>query len=480
MAFQTFSYFTFLALMTAAYFVLPHRWRWALLLCGSYYFYMCWNTSYALLMLFSTAVTYACGLLVGSARSAKAKKGWVALSLLLNLSILFFFKYYGLFAGTIQSVLGGSVRLPQLTVLLPVGISFYIFQALGYTIDVYRGDIQPVRHFGKYALFVSFFPQLVAGPIERSGNLIRQFDEVHKPDFAQMREGAVQILLGLVKKLVVSDHLAILVDKVYSDAGAYGAPAVIVATVCFAFQIYCDFSGYSDIAIGSARLLGFRLMKNFDRPYFARSIGEFWRRWHISLSSWFRDYLYFPLGGSRVKTGRWVFNLMTVFLVSGLWHGASWTFVAWGALNGLYQVVGRFTKGARDGAYRALRINPEGNLRAVIATGCTFALTVFAWLFFRADSFQQLAVLLRSLVYGWEFESLFKLIYLVNGTECLLMALAVGGLLLAEWLGRKGDAMQRFMAAKWPLRWAACLALLFVLILFGKYNESPAFIYFQF
>ena len=466
--------------MMAGYFLLPHGLRWVLLLAGSYWFYMCWNASYALLMLFSTAITYACGLLVGSVQTMKAKKAYVALSLLLNLSILFFFKYYGLFAGTLQSLLGGSVRLPQLNVLLPVGISFYIFQALGYTIDVYRGDIKPVRHFGKYALFVSFFPQLVAGPIERSGNLINQFDEEHKPDYEQMREGAVLILLGLVKKLVISDRLAVLVDKVYADAGAYGAPAIVVATVCFAFQIYCDFSGYSDIAVGSAKMLGFRLMKNFDRPYFARSIGEFWRRWHISLSSWFRDYLYFPLGGSRVKPARWVFNLMVVFLVSGLWHGASWTFVAWGAINGLYQVAGRFTKKARDGMYSALHINPNGNLRAVIATGCTFMLTVFAWMFFRADNFAQLSVLLEKLVHGWEFSSLFQLMYLVNGSECLMMALLVGGLLLAEWLSRKGNAMQRFMQTGWPLRWLSCLALLFLLILFGKYNESPAFIYFQF
>lgn len=478
MAFQTFSYFVFLAVMMAGYFVLPVRMRWALLLAGSYFFYMCWNASYALLMLLSTAVTYLCGLMLARVQTPGGRKGCVAASLIINLSILFFFKYYGLLSGTLNSLPGGFVRLPQINVLLPVGISFYIFQALGYTIDVYRGDIEPVRHFGKYALFVSFFPQLVAGPIERSGNLIKQFDEVHRPDYESMRRGAVLILLGLVKKLVVADRLAVLVDRVYADAAVYGAPAVIVATVCFAFQIYCDFSGYSDLAIGSARMLGFRLMKNFDRPYFSKSIGEFWRRWHISLSSWFRDYLYFPLGGSRVHAARWAFNILLVFLVSGLWHGAAWTFAAWGLLNGVYQVVGRFTKNGRDRLWKAAGIDPEGRLRAWVSIAVTFMLTVLAWMVFRADSFSQLWMLLGKLVSGWEFESLLMLIHQVNGRECLMMALLVAALLAAEW--QKSDITDRLLALPGWARWSISLALLFVLILFGKYNESPAFIYFQF
>ena len=478
MVFQTFEYFVFLAVVMAGYFLLPHGMRWALLLAGSYFFYMRWNAAYALLMLLSTAVTYACGLGVAKVRTARGKKLCVAASLALNLGILFFFKYYGLVAGTLNGIPG--VSLPQLNVLLPVGISFYIFQALGYTIDVYRGDIQPVRHFGKYALFVSFFPQLVAGPIERSGNLIRQFDEIHRPDFESMRRGAVMILLGLIKKLVVADRLAVLVDKVYGNAAAFGAPAIIVATVCFAFQIYCDFSGYSDIAIGSASLLGFRLMKNFERPYFSRSIGEFWRRWHISLSSWFRDYLYFPLGGSRVKTLRWAFNLLVVFLVSGLWHGAAWTFAAWGLLNGLYQVAGRFTRDLRDRAWRGLGVNPDGKLRALVSVACTFALTVFAWMFFRADSFAQLWLMLQSLVRGWEFGSLWELIYLVNGRECLMMALLVLLLLGSEWLCGKSELPDRLFRLPLAVRWLILLAMLFLLILFGKYSESPSFIYFQF
>ena len=480
MAFQTFGYFVFLALMTVGYFLLPAGMRWALLLAGSYYFYMCWNAAYALLMLTSTAVTYLCGLGLGRAKTIRQKKLCVASSLAINLGILFFFKYYGLLSGTLASIPGMPVRLPQINVLLPVGISFYIFQALGYTIDVYRGNIQPVRHFGKYALFVSFFPQLVAGPIERSGNLIRQFDEVHRPDFEQMRRGALLILLGLLKKLVVADRLAVLVEMVYADAAYYGAPAIIVATVCFAFQIYCDFSGYSDMAVGSASILGFRLMKNFDRPYFSRSIAEFWRRWHISLSTWFRDYLYFPLGGSRVSTLRWIFNILVVFLVSGLWHGAAWTFAAWGLINGLYQVIGRFTKPARDALWKKVSIDPDGNVRAAFATLCTFALTVFAWLFFRADSFEQLRVIFEKLASGWEFGTLFELMHQVNGSECLLMALLVCGMLAAEWLCRKSSFADRLFASPAVIRWTAALALLFLLILFGKYNESPAFIYFQF
>ena len=478
MAFQTFGYFVFLAVMTAGYFVLPVRMRWALLLAGSYFFYMCWNASYALLMLLSTGVTYLCGLALGRAKTTAARKGCVATSLTINLSILFFFKYYGLLSGTLNSLPGDFVRLPQINVLLPVGISFYIFQALGYTIDVYRGEIAPVRHFGKYALFVSFFPQLVAGPIERSVNLIKQFDEVHRPDFESMRTGAVLVLAGLVKKLVVADRLAVLVDLVYSDVQRFGAPAVIVATVCFAFQIYCDFSGYSDLAIGSAQILGFRLMKNFNRPYFSRSIGEFWRRWHISLSSWFRDYLYFPLGGSRVCAVRWAFNILVVFLVSGLWHGAAWTFAAWGLINGLYQVVGRFTRSGRDRLWKCVGVDPDGRLRSAVSLVCTFALTVFAWLFFRADSFEQLGLLLTKFVSGWEFESLFEMMHLVNGRECLLMAVAVAALLASEL--PKTEWKDGIWRMPLPLRWMILLGLLFILILFGKYNESPAFIYFQF
>lgn len=463
--------------MLGAYYALKPRLRWVLLLVGSYFFYMCWNAAYALLLFCSTAVTYGCAAGVGASKSTRARKGWIVLSLVVNLGILFFFKYYGLFADTAGALLGEGVRLPRPDVLLPVGISFYTFQALGYTLDVYRGDLEPQRHFGKYALFVSFFPQLVAGPIERSGHLLRQFDEAHRPDAEQMRRGALLILLGLVKKLVIADHLALVADRVYAAPEAYGAPAVIVATVCFAFQIYGDFSGYSDIAVGSAALFGFRLMRNFDRPYFSQSVGEFWRRWHISLSSWFRDYVYIPLGGNRVSAGRWAFHILLVFLISGLWHGAAWTFAIWGLLNGLYQVAGRFTRPMRERLWK--RLGVAGAARTGAAVLSTFLLTVFGWMFFRAKTLAQAGALCQTLCRGWELHTLACLIHEVNGSECLLMALLVAGWMLLEAFGPR-PLEDGFFRLPLPARWAISFALLFLLILFGKYNESPAFLYFQF
>jgi D-alanyl-lipoteichoic acid acyltransferase DltB (MBOAT superfamily) len=488
LAFQSFGYFLFLPVVLIAYYLLPHRFRWVLLLVGSYFFYMCWNAAYALLMLTSTAITFVTGLLIDrEERSSveasvkqRRKKRWVAVSFLGNLCILFFFKYANLFSTTVQEALGLiglSVEMPMLNVLLPVGISFYTFQALGYTVDVYRGDVETSRHFGKYALFVSFFPQLVAGPIERSSQLLAQFDEIHSPDAENLRRGALLILLGLIKKLVIADRLAVLVDMVYANVGAYGAPASIVATVCFAFQIYCDFGGYSDIAVGSANLLGFRLMKNFDAPYLSRSIGEFWRRWHVSLSSWFRDYLYIPLGGSRVPLPRWVLNTMIVFVASGLWHGANWTFALWGALNGAYLVLGQLlVKGRRA----LLPGSPDGRWRQALSTITTFALVCFAWVFFRADSLHDVGLLLGKLVGGWEWTSLKQLVHLINGRECLLMALLVLALVASEMLGKSKSLSERILRLRLPSRWAVCLFMLFLLILLGKYNESPSFIYFQF
>ena len=348
MLFNSSHFLIFFPVVVSLHFLIPHKVRYLWLLAASYYFYMCWNPKYALLMLTSTAITYASGLLIHRAdrkNNIILKKLWVAVSFISNLAILFLFKYFDFALNNLNQILslvGTQLIKPSFSLLLPVGISFYTFQALSYTMDVYRHDVAPEHNFLKYALFVSFFPQLVAGPIERSSNLIHQISERHSFDFHRFLRGLSLMLWGYFQKLVIADRAAIFVNTVYNNPSHYDyyGLVTILATILFAFQIYCDFSSYSDIARGAAEILGFTLMKNFDTPYFSQSISEFWRRWHISLSTWFRDYVYIPLGGNRKGTCRKYINLMIVFCISGLWHGASWNFVIWGALNGFYQMFG--------------------------------------------------------------------------------------------------------------------------------------------
>lgn len=434
-------------------------------------------------MLTSTLITYASGILIAGARMPGRKKLWVALSFSSNLLILTFFKYFNFLSGSLQSLFSMasvSVSIPTLDILLPVGISFYTFQALSYTMDVYRGDLKPTRHLGKYALFVSFFPQLVAGPIERSSNLLAQFDEEHVFDYERAKDGFVLILFGMFKKIMIADRLSILVNTVYNDCTSYNGPAYILATIFFAFQIYCDFSGYSDIAIGSAEIMGFRLMKNFDRPYFSQSIGEFWRRWHISLSTWFRDYLYIPLGGSRCSAARWAFNIMVVFLVSGLWHGANWTFVIWGCLHGIYQVIGKALRPAKNRLYQAIGLNTGGKLYAAGSAVCTFILVDFAWIFFRANSVQDAFGIILGLFRfegGWTFGTLG-----MQKPDLLFSLFVIAGLVLLEMLQKYFGSRAWIQKRSLPVRWGIYLLFLFSMILFGKYGSltESSFIYFQF
>jgi D-alanyl-lipoteichoic acid acyltransferase DltB (MBOAT superfamily) len=343
MLFNSLEFLVFFPLAAAGYFVLTMRLKSAalariFLLAGSLFFYGRWNPSYLALIVLSALVTWVSGLLMEGG-SARKKCLVLASSLAINLGILFFFKYYGFFADTIRLLAPNMPSPPAFNVLLPVGISFYTFQALGYSIDVYYGRVRAERDFITYALFVTFFPQLVAGPIERTASLLPQFKENHGFDYDRVTSGLKLAAWGMFKKVVVADRLALYVNGVYGEPGVYPAAALALATFFFAFQIYCDFSGYSDIAIGCARALGFNLIANFRRPYFASSITEFWRRWHISLSAWFKDYLYIPLGGNRKGSFRRHLNLMITFLVSGLWHGAAWHFVVWGALHGAFQVA---------------------------------------------------------------------------------------------------------------------------------------------
>ncbi|MBN2311845.1 MAG: MBOAT family protein, partial [Candidatus Hydrogenedentes bacterium] len=352
MLFNSYQFLIFFPVVACLHFMLPHRWRWLLLLLASYAFYMAWVPSYIILILVSTLVDYVAAILISRTEVKAKRTAFLMLSLFTNFGLLFTFKYFNFFNESLRVLFdyfGIAYSIPASHFLLPVGISFYTFQTLSYTIEVYRGRQECERRFGIFALYVAFFPQLVAGPIERPQNLLKQFFVRQRFDPARATSGLQLLLWGMFKKVVIADRLALVVDQVYNgDAYSYHGASLYVATFFFAFQIYCDFSGYSDIAIGTARLLGFDLMKNFDRPYSARSIGEFWQRWHISLSTWFRDYVYIPLGGSRVAVPRWYLNLAITFTVSGLWHGANWTFVIWGALHAVYYIASVVFKSRYD------------------------------------------------------------------------------------------------------------------------------------
>ena len=346
MLFNSTQFLIFFPIVIILYFFIPKKVRYFWLLAASYYFYMCWNAKYALLILASTIITYISGLLIDwckkkawtETKMVRAKKLCVAFSFVLNLGILVYFKYTNFLLASLTTLFESiniNLVMPSYDILLPVGISFYTFQALSYTVDVYRGDIYAEKNFFRYALFVSFFPQLVAGPIERSKNLLKQLATPSKLEFINVREGVLLMLWGYFLKVVVADRIAIYVDTVYGNPAAYPGMYLLIAAILFSIQIYCDFYGYSVIAMGAARILGYQLMDNFNAPFLSTSVSELWARWHVSLSSWFRDYLYIPLGGSRKGRLRKYINIMIVFLVSGLWHGASWHFVIWGCLNGM-------------------------------------------------------------------------------------------------------------------------------------------------
>lgn len=390
MLFNSLEFLIFFPIVVVLYFSLPLKWRMGMLLAASYYFYMAWRFDFVALLLLSTAVDFYMGIRIGDAPTLAARRRALGFSLFCNLTILFSFKYMGFLNESVRAVvtaLGGTYPAPYLDIMLPLGISFYTFQSLGYTIDVYRGAIEPVRNFFRFALYITFFPQLVAGPIERASSLLPQFDVKHEFSEERAASGFRLMLLGFFKKVLIADNLALFVDKVYTDPTSFGGPALLLATYLFAFQIYCDFSGYCDIAVGCARVLGFTLMQNFDRPYASTSVSEFWRRWHISLSTWFRDYVYMPLGGNRVALLRWQVNVLIVFLVSGLWHGANWTYVVWGGLHGMFLILERFWQMLRH-RLPALRHREglAGSLQSVVGFLVTFNLVCLSWIFFRASS----------------------------------------------------------------------------------------------
>lgn len=497
MLFNSIDFMLFFPLVTAVYFLLPRRIQWVWLLVTSYYFYMCWNVKYVLLIALSTCITYASGLLIGRAERIedkvcrrRRKKLWVFISFALNLMILFFFKYFGFFLDNLVIALsfaGITFKPPSFDIMLPVGISFYTFQALSYTVDVYRREVVPERNLFRYALFVSYFPQLVAGPIERSKNLLGQLYEGHEFDSDQVRSGLLLMLWGMFQKIVIADRLAIFVDYVYNQENFINlsGAAIALATVFFAFQIYCDFAGYSNIAIGAAQVMGIKLMDNFRQPYLAGAVEEFWRRWHISLSTWFRDYLYIPLGGNRLGMVRKYMNLMITFFVSGLWHGASWNFVVWGGLNGIYQVINGLAKPIRK-KYFIPHTKCGRFLRQAGRIVVTFCLVDFSWLFFRAPSLSTACRMIIHMVKNFHLFALQSQLFKMGlGPANLLVGLTGIVILISVDLFReyRGSLRPFIIKRSLPVRWmfyfGAVLAVL-VLGIYGPEYDAASFIYFQF
>ncbi len=482
MLFNSLSYLLFFPVVVALYFLLPRRAKKGFLLGASLFFYSCWNVKYTLLMALSILITFFTGIAVEEAADGRRKKATVFLCFLVNLGILFLFKYANFTIDTWNALAhlfhGGAVSL-HFQFLLPVGISFYTFQALGYTVDVYRGDLKAERSLLNYALFVSFFPQLVAGPIERSTRLLPQVKEPAAFSYENLVLGFLYMAWGFFLKLVLADRVALLVNEVFKDSGAYGGWMLLTGAVFFTIQIYCDFYSYSVIAKGSAKILGIDLMDNFKEPLLAASIGEFWRRWHISLSTWFRDYLYIPLGGSRCGHGRHLLNLMAVFLASGLWHGAAMNFVLWGVIHGVVNCV--------EAGFRKKKKKVPGAIKALFGRVYTLIVVVIAFVFFRADTVGQGALYVKGLwTADWSralFESQLSRSALgVVGMNAVFVALGV--LFAADLLKYKGLSLgEKVARAAFPIRWAVVLSLILSTAIFGVYGPGYAesqFIYFQF
>lgn len=492
MLFNSYSFMLFFPIVLAIYFVVPKKARHIWLLVASYYFYMGWNAKYALLIAFSTVTTYACGIMIEKIQSHK--KMIVAGSLCINLGILFFFKYFDFLLDNVNHVLsifGVNSLSKGFDVLLPVGISFYTFQALGYTLDVYHGDIKAEKDFLRYALFVSFFPQLVAGPIERSGNLLKQMDHIEDIkvwNYERITQGATLMLWGYFMKMVIADRVSILVDQVFDAYWMYGSIELMLAAALFSIQIYCDFASYSQIAIGAAKVMGFDLMENFNTPFLATSIKDFWRRWHISLSGWFRDYLYIPLGGSRQGQWKKYRNILITFMVSGLWHGASWTYVMWGFLHSIYQIIGELLMPIRTKFVKACKVNEKAFSFTFGKMLVTFALVSLAFVFFRAKTIKDACIMVCHMVTKWNpwvlfDQSLYQLGLDVTQVHILVVALVI--LLLVDLIHYfKKENLDVFLKTQnlW-FRWMVLLGLILFIVIYGSYGtgfSAQQFIYFQF
>lgn len=497
MTFNSINYLFFFPIVVCLYFLLPKKIRMYWLLAASYYFYMSWDARYGLLILFSTVITYICGLVLeivkrglGGGYPKSLKLLVIFASLIVNLGLLFYFKYTNFVINNINSIfykIGIDAQYPNYDIVLPVGISFFIFQAIGYTIDVYRDEIRAEKNLFRYALFVSFFPQLVAGPIERSRNLLTQMRHNPKFDVDNAKDGLLTMAYGLFMKIAVADNIAAVIDPIFDSPDDYSGMMLLFATVMFAFQIYCDFNGYTQIAIGSARVLGFKLNQNFDSPYMGNSVKDFWRRWHISLTSWFRDYLYIPLGGSRKGRFRKQINTMIVFLCSGLWHGAAWHYVFWGAFNGLFSVIEDIIMPIKEKIDKYLSIDKRKWMYKVFQRIITFILIDFTWLFFRAPSLASALYILKKIAsdfrvawfINFEFVSAFESDYVLMTVVISLFIIIINDVI--NYWGR--DIKAAIFSQQIVFRWVIYAAIMLAILYWGLYGtgyEQTQFIYFQF
>lgn len=496
MLFNSIHFLFFFPIVTLFYFIFPHKIRWIWLLFTSYYFYMAWNPKYALLLAIVTIITYISGLLIDRSDSIQSEKKrvfqrklWVILSLISNLAILFFFKYFHFAIFNINrllSYLGMQLIQPEFDVLLPLGISFYTFKAISYTLDVYRGE-HAEKNFAKYALYIAFFPQLLAGPIDRSKIMLTQINERHYFDYDRIKNGLLLILWGFFQKMIIADRASILVNVVFENSHEYAGFQIMVAVLLYSVQIYCDFSAYSNIAKGAAQIMGFHLMDNFRQPYLTTSIKDFWQRWHISLSTWFRDYLYIPLGGNRCARLRKYFNIMITFLASGLWHGASWNYIAWGGLHGAYQIASDFANPYKYRLYNKIHIKTASFSFKLGKTLTNFALISFAWIFFRASGLRDALRIIGRLFSAFNPYVFFdkSLYYMgLSVEDIIILIISIFILFIVDMISTRYNIIDSLSNQNFIFRWLIYILLTMSILLFMNYGTGyqvqTQFIYFQF
>lgn len=484
MLFNSINFLIFFSLVTSLYFLLPHKFRWILLLLSSCYFYMAFVPIYILILAFAIIIDYFAGIYIENT-TGKKKHAILICSLAANIGILVLFKYYNFINTNLALLFNGSTNftpLPYLNVLLPLGLTFHTFQGMSYNFEIYRGKQKAEKHFGIYALYVMFFPQLVAGPIERPQNVLHQYYERHDFDYSRVTNGLKLMLWGFFIKIVIADNLALVVSKIYDNHNQVGGLAILGATLAFSLQIYCDFSGYSAIAIGAAQVMGIKLMPNFRRPYFASSIGEFWTRWHISLSTWFKDYLYIPLGGNRVSTGNWIFNILIVFVISGLWHGANWTFIIWGAIHGFYLISSKMTNGLRNRVTYNWGVNKFPRLQKTLNIIFTFIIVAITWIFFRATNLHHAIYLVKNVLKNWHVDDL-RYTFAALGRErtpkIIFLFFIIIMFTVEYYQEHHGSIRQLISKQTIYIRWGVYFFLLFSIFLFGAF-ENLSFIYFNF